>query len=397
MRGRETPDGSKSLDSIARDTLEAHGAPSDFGHGIGHPIGLFAHDVFRMGKPLEAGMVVMIEPGVYIEDEGIGLRLENAYLVREDGCDLLTGGIPNDAEGIERMMAEAFAPPPPWHGAAPGGDRGTREEAPERPEEPSEGPPPSPPAARPGPAGRRGPDRPPNILFIYLDDFGWRDTGYMGSDFYETPHLDALARGGMVFTDAYSCAANCAPARAWLLSGQYTPRHRIFNVGTGPRGDAKHRRLLHVPGTATLPPEIVTWAEALQARRLPHRHVRQVAPRAPTRTSQGFDVAVEHGKLPGFKRHTGARTARTSPTCSPTAPSTSSRRTRDQPWCAYLAHFAVHTPLAAQEGAAGEVRGEEARQLHDHVAMATMIQAVDDGVGRILAALEELGLARATR
>ena len=56
----------------------------------------------------------------------------------------------------------------------------------------------------------------PNILFIFLDDFGWRDTSYMGSDFYETPHLDKMASEGMVFTDAYSCAANCAPARACL-------------------------------------------------------------------------------------------------------------------------------------------------------------------------------------
>ena len=39
-------------------------------------------------------------------------------------------------------------------------------------------------------------EEPPNILFIYLDDFGWRDAGYMGSDFYETPHLDALAEQG---------------------------------------------------------------------------------------------------------------------------------------------------------------------------------------------------------
>ena len=104
----------------------------------------------------------------------------------------------------------------------------------------------------------------PNILFIFLDDFGWRDTSYMGSDFYETPHIDRLAKGGLVFTDAYSCAANCAPARACLLSGQYTPRHRIFNVGTKPRGSAKHRRLEHIAGTKTLRPNIVTWAEALQ-------------------------------------------------------------------------------------------------------------------------------------
>ena len=42
----------------------------------------------------------------------------------------------------------------------------------------------------------------PNILFLYLDDLGWKDTGFMGSDFYETPHLDQLARGGTVFTSA---------------------------------------------------------------------------------------------------------------------------------------------------------------------------------------------------
>ena len=99
--------------------------------------------------------------------------------------------------------------------------------------------------------------RHPNILFIFLDDFGWKDTGYMGSDFYETPHLDKMAAEGMVFSDAYSCAANCAPARACLLSGQYTPRHEVYNVGTGPRGKSKHRRLKHIPGTDTLDPEIV--------------------------------------------------------------------------------------------------------------------------------------------
>ena len=112
-RGRETPDGSKSLDAIVRDTLAAHGAPSDFKHGVGHPIGLFAHDVFRLGRPLESGMVIMIEPGIYIEEEGIGLRIENAYVVRDDGCDIITDGIPTDPDGIERMMARALTSPPP--------------------------------------------------------------------------------------------------------------------------------------------------------------------------------------------------------------------------------------------------------------------------------------------
>ena len=105
----------------------------------------------------------------------------------------------------------------------------------------------------------------PNILFIFLDDFGWKDTSYMGSDFYETPHLDRLASEGMVFTDAYSCSANCAPARACLLSGQYTPRHEVYNVGTDPRGNAKFRKLKHVPGVSTLRSDIATWAQAVRS------------------------------------------------------------------------------------------------------------------------------------
>ena len=54
----------------------------------------------------------------------------------------------------------------------------------------------------------------PNILFIYIDDLGWKDLGFMGSDFYETPYLDKLAAGGMIFSDAYAGAANCAPSKA---------------------------------------------------------------------------------------------------------------------------------------------------------------------------------------
>jgi arylsulfatase A-like enzyme len=230
----------------------------------------------------------------------------------------------------------------------------------------------------------------PNVLFVYLDDFGWRDAGYMGSDFYETPHLDALARGGMVFTNAYSNAANCAPARASLLSGQYTPRHRVFNVGTGPRGDVRHRRLLHVPGIATLPPEIVTWAEALQG--VGYRtglfgkwHL------GPDPTTQGFDEAVEYGKLPGFNRHLG-------PNGEYLADVLTDRtidfvqRNRSRPWCAYLAHFAVHTPLQPKTELLAKYESKAPGKLHDHVAMATMIQAVDDGVGRLLRVLEELEL-----
>ncbi len=234
----------------------------------------------------------------------------------------------------------------------------------------------------------------PNILLVYLDDFGWKDTGYMGSDFYETPHLDELAREGMVFTDAYSCAANCAPARACLLSGQYTPRHEVFNVGIRPRGKAEHRRLLHVSGTETLRPDIVTWAEALQAA----GYATGMFGKWHLGTSpaeQGFDTAVDHRELPGFKGHRGPDdTYLTDVLTEHTIGFI--REHRGEPWCAYLAHFAVHTPLQPKKELLPRYEQKKPGELHDHVVMATMIQAVDDGVGRIIAALDELELREKT-
>ena len=63
----------------------------------------------------------------------------------------------------------------------------------------------------------------PNIVFIFIDDMGWKDVGFMGAEYYETPNIDKLAEGGMIFSQAYANAPNCAPTRASLLSGQYSP------------------------------------------------------------------------------------------------------------------------------------------------------------------------------
>ncbi len=253
---------------------------------------------------------------------------------------------------------------------------------------------------------RVAPGEQPNILFIYLDDFGWRDTGYMGSDFYETPHLDRLAQGGMVFSDAYSCAANCAPARACLLSGQYTPRHEIFNVGINPRGNAKHRRLEHIAGTKTLPVDIKTWAQQLQAAGY------RTATMGKWHLSKdplpyGFDVNIggsqsggppkgyypPHGNVPGLQDAPADEyvTDRLS-----TEAIKFIETSKDQPWCLYLTHFAVHTPIQAKRELVQKYEAKQAGKLHDNVKMATMIQAVDDGVGRITKKLADLNLTSKT-
>ncbi len=244
------------------------------------------------------------------------------------------------------------------------------------------------------------PDR-PNLLFVFLDDFGWRDAGFMGSDFYETPHLDALASQGMIFTDAYSCAANCAPARASLLSGQYTPRHEIYNVGTGPRGKAAHRRLEHIPGTDTLRPDIVTWAACLQdagyrTATMGKWHL------SDDPLPYGFDLNIggthsgsppkgyypPHGDVPGLSNVPNDEYI--SDTLSRRAAAFVSEN-RDRPWALYLTHFAVHTPLQPKKEFVAKYEAKQPGQLHNHVAMATMIQAVDDGVGEIVAALDASG------
>lgn len=242
----------------------------------------------------------------------------------------------------------------------------------------------------------------PNILFIFLDDFGWRDTSFMGSDFYESPHLDKLASEGMVFSQAYSASANCAPARACLLSGQYTPRHEVYNVGTGPRGKSEHRRLQHIPGVDVLDTSIRTWAHQIQA--------------AGYKTSLMGKWHLSDDPLPyGFDINIGGTHSGSPPRGyyppHPNIPSLQGlpddsyltdylsdqadafiRSNKDRPWMLYLTHFAVHTPLDAKKELVAKYEKKKKGDLHDHVAMATMIQSVDDGIGKIQATLEELGL-----
>ncbi|MEM7785576.1 MAG: sulfatase [Planctomycetota bacterium] len=242
----------------------------------------------------------------------------------------------------------------------------------------------------------------PNILFIFLDDFGWKDASFMGSDFYETPNIDRLAAGGMIFDNAYSCAANCAPARACLLSGQYTPRHQIFNVGTTPRGKAAFRKLEHVAGKDILDPNIRTWAHQVQnagyaTASIGKWHL------SDDPLPYGFDLNIggthsgspprgyypPHNQTPGLSDAPEDEylTDRLSvEACEFIA------ENENRPWMLYLTHFAVHTPLNPKKQLVEKYRNKKPGKLHNHVAMATMIQSVDDGVGMILQKLDELEL-----
>jgi Xaa-Pro aminopeptidase len=83
----------KQIDALARQTIESYGLGDYFVHSLGHSVGILVHDgaglSFRDKKPLEAGMVLTVEPGVYVPGVG-GVRLEQMVLVTPDGCELLT-------------------------------------------------------------------------------------------------------------------------------------------------------------------------------------------------------------------------------------------------------------------------------------------------------------------
>ena len=96
LSGRRNP---KSLDSIARAEIKRRGFDDHNSFGIGHSVGLFVHDPVAPG-PLKAGMVITIEPGIYIEGE-LGIRIEDTFLVTEKGCEQLTVGFPAELESVQ--------------------------------------------------------------------------------------------------------------------------------------------------------------------------------------------------------------------------------------------------------------------------------------------------------
>jgi arylsulfatase A-like enzyme len=245
------------------------------------------------------------------------------------------------------------------------------------------------------------PDK-PNVVYIQVDDLGWMDTATFGSTYYETPNLDILAAEGMLFTRGYAGAANCAPSRACLMSGQNTPRHGVYTVGSSERGKSSWRKLIPTTNITELADEVYTVAELFRdagyaTGTFGKWHL------GSDPITQGFDVNVG-----GDDRGNPGRDGYFSPynvphlENAPIGENLTDRLTsealqfmeqhQETPFFVYLSYYAVHTPLATTPELRDKYEEKRGDTLQNHAVYAGMVETVDRNVGRILETINELKL-----
>ena len=246
----------------------------------------------------------------------------------------------------------------------------------------------------------------PNFVFILIDDLGATDLGCCGSPFYETSHLDRMAKEGMRFTAAYSACTVCSPTRASVLTGRYPARLHLTDWIAG------HKRpyaKLRVPAFhQQLPHAEVTIAEALKSAGYVSASVGKwhLGGDGFLPETQGFDrnVAGDHrGQPPSYFDPYKI------PTIKPEKEGEylTDRLTReaerfieenkDRPFFLYLPHYGVHTPLQAKPEVVAKYKAKaRPGAAHSNAVYAAMIESVDDSVGRLLRKLDELKLADRT-
>ncbi len=233
----------------------------------------------------------------------------------------------------------------------------------------------------------------PNIVFIFIDDLGWKDTGYMGSDYYETPNIDKIAQQGMIFTNAYANAANCAPTRASLLTGQYSPRHGVYTVASSARGESKNRRLIPIENSREVELDKITIAEALKNTGYVSAAIGKwnigLTPEL-----QGFDFDIDRDEL-DIKGHFSEKGEYLTDLLTDEAINfikKNNPHTTKKPFFLYLCHHAVHTPIRAKKNMIEAFEKKPSNDCHNNATYAAMIKSVDESVARINQVLEELEL-----
>lgn len=246
----------------------------------------------------------------------------------------------------------------------------------------------------------------PNVILILADDYGWKDSSGYGSDFYQTPNLDKLARDGMKFNQAYSACTVCSPTRAAIMTGKYPARTHITDwiPGLPP----ENPKLLVPDWTKYLPLEEKTLAEAFKSAGYStasigkwHLGGEEYFPE-----KHGFDRNIAGTHTPGVTTYFSPYNVPRLPD-GPKGEYITDRlgdevvnwieSKKDKPFFVYFPHFAVHTPIQAKEALIKKYRAKKkSGQIQTNEVYAAMIESMDETVGRIRSKLDELKLAENT-
>jgi arylsulfatase A len=242
-----------------------------------------------------------------------------------------------------------------------------------------------------------------NVVLILADDLGWTDLHCYGSEFYESPHIDRLARDGVKFTQAYSACTVCSPSRAALLTGKYPGRLHITDwiPGLPP----ENPKLLVPDWTKYLPLEEFTLANALHSAGYATASIGKwhLGGEAYWPDKHGFDINLAGTEAPNPKSYFAPYKIVTLPE-GPDGEYLTDRlgveanrfieQHKEQPFFLYLPHFAVHLPVQAKEALIEKYRAKRhPGQKQNNLGYAGMIESMDDTVGSIRKKLEDLKLA----
>lgn len=240
----------------------------------------------------------------------------------------------------------------------------------------------------------------PNILFILVDDLGWRDLSSYGSDFYQTPYIDKLAASGTRFNQAYTAASICSPTRMSLLTGKHPARLKVTDWIPG--WHYPHEKLT-VPkwNQAGLAMNSTTIGDVLQTQNYKTAwfgkwHVRGLA-----NTKQYQDVSYEKhnaAQLHGFDA--GGQDFSLNNKKNEQDPKGVFNLTdqaidfidkhKKQPWFVTISHYSVHTPVHFNPIVKEKYQAlKQASAKQQNAEYAAMIEPLDQSVGQILNYLDQ--------
>jgi len=239
----------------------------------------------------------------------------------------------------------------------------------------------------------------PNIILINIDDMGWRDVGFMGSEYYETPNIDKLASQGMIFTQAYAAASNCAPSRASMMTGQWTPRHGIYTVENSDRGRSEDRKLIPTENITYLSDSILIFPEILKVAGYTTCHAGKWH-LTDDPLLWGFDVNIggNHSGNPGSYYPPYKNVPLDPPSEDYYLTNLVMDKTldfvvsvKDKPFFLYYSPYAVHGPIQPVQSLLPKYENKAEWNGQKNARYATMVENLDTQIGRLLDLLDSIG------